>query len=76
MVLARRDKVAFQPPQDRWLRESRHVWDGLAADSRGERDGLLARGSIREALAAFDAGRIGGNAMWRVLNLEMWLRQS
>jgi asparagine synthase (glutamine-hydrolysing) len=76
MVLARRDKVAFQPPQDRWLRESRRVWDGLAADSRAERDGLLARGSIKEALAAFESGGIGGNAMWRALNLEMWLRRS
>ena len=75
-VLGRRDKVAFQPPQDRWLRESEHVWRGLAADSRAERVGLLAPGAVSDALAAFAARRIGGNALWRVLNVEMWLRRS
>ena len=75
-VVARRDKVAFQPPQDRWLRESRTVWQVLAAKSRAERAGLLAPGAMREALAAFEAGRLGGNAFWRIVNLELWLGRS
>jgi len=76
LVLGRRDKVAFQPPQDRWLRDSRHVWQGLAVDSRAEREGLLAPGAVLEALTAFEAGLLGSSSLWRVLNVEMWLRQS
>jgi len=75
-VLARRDKVAFQPPQDRWLRESRHAWEALSAESRAERDGLLAPRAMREAMIAFDTGDLPGSALWRVLNLELWLNRS
>jgi asparagine synthase (glutamine-hydrolysing) len=76
MVLARRDKVAFQPPQERWLRESRDVWLGLAGDSRAERDDLLAPDTMRNALGAFEAGHIPSDAFWRVVNLELWLRSA
>ena len=76
LVLARRDKVAFQPPQDRWLRESRDVWLGLAGDSSAERADMLAPDTMRNALGAFDAGRIQGDALWRVINLELWLRRA
>ena len=76
MVLARRDKVAFQPPQERWLRESRDVWLGLAGDSRAEGDDLLAPDTIRNALGAFEAGHIPSDAFWRVINLELWLRSA
>jgi len=75
MVLARRDKVAFQPPQDRWLRESRHAWNALAQGSHAERADLLAPGAVRAALLAFDAGRIQSSAFWRILNLDLWLRR-
>ena len=76
VVLARRDKVAFQPPQARWLRESTRVWQGLADGSRAERVDLLASGTIRSALEAFDAGIVGSDALWRVLNLELWVRRA
>jgi len=29
---------------------------------------------MTKALDAFGAGSIGGNVLWRVLNLELWLR--
>jgi hypothetical protein len=35
---------------------------------------LLAPGSIAGALDAFAAGRVGSATLWRILNLEMWLR--
>jgi asparagine synthase (glutamine-hydrolysing) len=73
-VLGRRDKVAFQPPEKRWLTESERVWRRLAAQSRAERAELLAPGSIAGALDAFAAGRVGSATLWRILNLEMWLR--
>jgi asparagine synthase (glutamine-hydrolysing) len=75
LVLARRDKVAFQPPEDRWLRESLQTWRGLADASTAEADGFLARNAIGAALDAFEAGRIGSSVLWRTLNLELWLRR-
>ena len=73
-VLSRRDKVAFQPPERRWLTESEPIWRKLAAHSRAEAANLLAPGAVSEAIAAFTAGRLPGALLWRVLNLEMWLR--
>jgi asparagine synthase (glutamine-hydrolysing) len=75
-VLSRRDKVAFQPPEKRWLTEAAPAWHRLASNSSAEAADLLAPGAILEAVQAFDAGRIGSSMLWRVLNLEMWLRGS
>jgi asparagine synthase (glutamine-hydrolysing) len=75
-VLSRRDKVAFQPPEKRWLSEATPVWRRLAANSYAEAADLLAPGAISEAVQASAAGHIGSNVLWRVLNLEMWLRGS
>ena len=74
VVLGRRDKVAFQPPEKRWLTEAEPVWRRLASHSRAEGAELLAPGAALEAIQAFGAGRIAGTTLWRVLNLEMWLR--
>jgi len=74
LVLGRRDKVAFQPPEKRWLAEAEPVWRRLAARSRAEAAGLLGAGSMVDAVDAFAAGRIASGMMWRILNLEMWLR--
>jgi asparagine synthase (glutamine-hydrolysing) len=76
VVLGRRDKVAFQPPEKRWLTESEPVWRRLAAGSRAEAAGLLAGGSMIDAIGAFAAGRIGSSMLWRILNVEMWLRDA
>lgn len=73
-VLARRDKVAFQPPQDRWLRESESTWRALQGGSHAERGGFLATGTLTRAIDAFVRGAVSGNVLWRVLNLELWLR--
>ena len=73
-VLSRRDKVAFQPPEARWLTEAAPVWRRLASHSSAEAADLLAPGAILEAVEAFAAGRIASSMLWRVLNLEMWLR--
>ena len=75
-VLSRRDKVNFQPPEKRWLTEAAPVWHRLASHSLAESADLLAPGAMLETIQAFAAGRIGSNMLWRVLNLEMWLRGS
>ena len=74
--MSRRDKVAFQPPEKRWLAEATPVWRRLASNSSAEAADLLAPGAILEAVQAFAAGRIGSSMLWRVLNLEMWVRGS
>jgi asparagine synthase (glutamine-hydrolysing) len=75
-VLARRDKVAFQSPERRWLLEAEPTWRALAARSRAEAAGLIAPGSIPEALERLRAGGTGTSLLWRMVNLEMWLRES
>ncbi|MGD0408761.1 MAG: asparagine synthase (glutamine-hydrolyzing) [Candidatus Limnocylindrales bacterium] len=73
-VLRRRDKVAFQPPERRWLLEAEPVWRRLASRSRAEAADLLAPWALSDAIEAFRAGRVGSSLLWRALNLEMWLR--
>ena len=75
-VLSRRDKVNFQPPEKRWLTEAAPVWHRLASHSLAESADLLAPGAILETIQAFAAGRMDSSMLWRVLNLEMWLRGS
>jgi len=75
-VLSRRDKVNFQPPEKKWLTEAAPVWHRLASHSLAESADLLAPGAILETIQAFAAGRIASTTLWRVLNLEMWLRGS
>jgi asparagine synthase (glutamine-hydrolysing) len=73
-VLARRDKVGFEPPQARWLAEP--------AFRERIRDTLLdpvARGRGLYDAAAIEADARAGRwrdsaAIWRALNAELWLR--
>jgi asparagine synthase (glutamine-hydrolysing) len=72
-VLARRDKVGYEPPQARWLNEP-------AAVAR-IRDVLL--DPVARARGLYDADRIEADAaagrwsdvagIWRALNAELWL---
>jgi asparagine synthase (glutamine-hydrolysing) len=73
-VLSRRDKVAFQTPEQRWLLEAEPVWRRLASRSRAEAADLLAPGALTDAIEAFNAGRVHSSTLWRALNLEMWAR--
>ena len=69
-VLARQDKVGYEPPQRTWLEQAafRELVAELLVDGRGlyrpqEIQSDLKRGSWRD-----HAG------LWRVLNAELWLR--
>jgi asparagine synthase (glutamine-hydrolysing) len=75
-VLGRRDKVAFQSPETRWLTEAIPSWRRIAANSRAERAGLVGPGAIGAAIDAFAGGRIHSSTLWRLLNVEMWLRDA
>jgi asparagine synthase (glutamine-hydrolysing) len=73
-VLARRDKVGFEPPQARWLQ--------APALRERARDVLLDRETRSRGLydiAAIEADARAGawrdpTGLWRALNLELWLR--
>jgi asparagine synthase (glutamine-hydrolysing) len=75
-VLARRDKIGFEAPEARWLRESRPSLTRLAERPESERMGLLKPGTISWALGQLDRERPYGSVFWRVLSLELWLRVS
>ena len=73
-VLARRDKVGFEPPQARWLATSLRSsarprsCSTPARRSRGLYDTAAIEADVR-------AGRWRDpTALWRALNLELWLR--
>lgn len=76
-ILERRDKIAFEPPQARWLRESADHWRPLAAGSRAEEAGYLRAGALMQALDAVATGARDADhrALWRMLNLELWLHR-
>jgi asparagine synthase (glutamine-hydrolysing) len=75
-VLARRDKVAFQSPERRWLLEAEPTWRHLATAARAVSAGFVAPAAIPEAIERLRAGVGGTSLLWRMLNLEMWLRES
>jgi asparagine synthase (glutamine-hydrolysing) len=71
-VLARRDKVGFEPPQARWLASLRDRAAEVLLDagtrSRGLYDTEVIESDVR-------AGRWRDPAaLWHALNLELWLR--
>ena len=74
LVLRRHDKVAFQAPDSQWLLAAEPTWRRLAKSSIAEDAGYLVSGSIVDALDSFVTGHISPRILWRVLNLELWLR--
>jgi len=72
-VLERREKVGFEPPQDRWLADP--VLFARARERLLDRDARTAALVDRRALEAdAAAGRWRDPAgLWRALNLELWL---
>ena len=73
-VLDRRDKIAFAPPQDAWLRKSVPLGRALARASIGEELGYLNPGTMTERLDGFESGSVTHDELWRVMMVEMWLR--
>ena len=73
-VLARRDKVGFEPPQARWLREPdfRARIEEVLLDPAARARGLYDSAVIEADLAA--GTWRDPAAIWRALNAELWLR--
>lgn len=73
-VLARRDKVAFQPPQAQWLRAALPAIQGLSTSPMSESLDLLRPGAVASVLDQWSRTSISDDFLWRVVNLELWLR--
>lgn len=73
-VLDRRDKVAFQAPQRRWLMDSLTFVNDVLSTPRIERFGYLDSGRAAGTVAGFATGQVGDVLAWRILSLELWLR--
>lgn len=71
-VLARRDKVGFEPPQARWLgSDAGRAWAAeVLLDPRARESGLLDAAAVEADLAA-GAWR-DPDAIWRAMNVELW----
>ena len=74
-VLDRRDKIAFAPPQDAWLRLSAEHVRGLAARPASEELGYVKAGTMDGHLRGFLDGAVSHDGLWRVMMVEMWLRR-
>ena len=74
-VLDREDKVGFEPPQARWLRDEsfRTRIDGLLLGKPASSRGIYDQQAIRQDLAA-QAWR-DPSAIWRAVNVELWLER-
>jgi asparagine synthase (glutamine-hydrolysing) len=75
-VSARRDKMGFETPTDRWFRTryAGRLREILLAEDAATRP-YLERDALRRELEAYLAGqRDIGLQVWRWLHLELWLR--
>jgi asparagine synthase (glutamine-hydrolysing) len=75
VVLARTDKVGFEPPQRRWLNEQpvRERIAEVLLDPAARKRGLYETSAIERDLAQGEWRDHQG--IWRALNAELWLRQ-
>jgi asparagine synthase (glutamine-hydrolysing) len=73
-VLARRDKIGFEPPQKKWLAEPAFI--ALIAevllDAQARGRGLYNSHAIEDDVSGRQWRDPAG--AWRALNLELWLR--
>ena len=71
-----RKKMGFPTPWSQWLREAgwNHVSELILSPRSFER-GLFQRKAVERLLAEHRAGHVDhSNRIWRMLNLELWLR--
>jgi len=74
-IIGRRDKVAFETPQQRWLTESLPILTGILGPSVAEGDGIFRPRAGRRLMEAFASGRLAHGPFWRALSVELWLRR-
>ncbi len=73
-VAARRDKIGFATPEERWLRPLLPSVGRMAGRSALERAELLRAGSMARAVARYGQRELAPDVFWRLLSVELWLR--
>ena len=74
-VLARRDKIGFATPESAWLQRPEPDEDVLSSRSFAER-GYVRPERLAPLLQAHERGDTAATgALWRCVNLELWLRR-
>jgi asparagine synthase (glutamine-hydrolysing) len=73
-VLARRDKVGFEPPQARWLgaEAATALARDVLLDPAARASGLYDAGVVEADVRAGEWRDVAG--LWRALNVQLWLR--
>ena len=76
-IVRRRNKIGFTSPQNEWFREQKEfIYQVFLSESFASRPYF----NRTEVLNAFelwlsDAGSLDSMAFWRILNVELWLRE-
>ncbi len=70
-ILARRDKLAYAPPQDSWLGGPLADWTRNLLAAAGSRPEVFERKAVRQLQREFESGR-GLALVWRVASIEAW----
>jgi asparagine synthase (glutamine-hydrolysing) len=74
VVLARRDKIAFAPPEAQWLSAAMPLIRDLAVEPAAEARDFVRRGTLRTLADRWPSASVPKDVLWRVVNLELWLR--
>jgi asparagine synthase (glutamine-hydrolysing) len=77
LVHRRRNKIGFTTPEDSWFQRIKNdVHLIFASDSFGARP-YFDQPAVLAAFSAYLAGRVSADTMtfWRLLNVELWLRE-
>lgn len=70
-ILARRDKLAYAPPQDSWLRGPLLDWGRNLLTAAGSRTEVFDRDAVGRVRQDFESGS-NLTAAWRVASTEAW----
>ena len=73
VVLQRKDKVGFEPPQTRWLRGPLKPWLNEMLSAAEKRTDIFRAAGVRVARKEFEAGG-EDTVVWRVASVEAWFR--
>jgi asparagine synthase (glutamine-hydrolysing) len=71
-----RPKMGFPVPFARWMKTGwQQVARDVLLDARSRQRGVLEPARVEKLIAAHAGGRVtGGDALWSLLNLELWYR--
>ena len=73
-VVARRDKLGFATPEERWLRQSSDAACALTLEAAANHPEILNEAGLRRMWQDFSAGGVHCPTLWRVTAFAAWTR--